>query len=98
LVPVEQDAQEDAKYIFDAMNKAMTEIGGQQFTERDQVEAVIYIVVRKERNGGAFIGRISTAEIMRAVLEFLVDTDVITYEFGAKILAEWAMNKLAAHP
>jgi 2-keto-4-pentenoate hydratase len=84
--------------VLDAINRALAEVGIEQFTGIDQVEAVICIVVRKDVNGDALIGRTSEAEVMRATMEFLINTDVITYEFGAKIVNDWTMNKLAAHP
>ena len=89
MVSVERSAEEDARQLFDAINDQLIAMGHQPFTNRDQVEAVIYIVVRKELNGGMLIGRTAKSKTMAAVLEFLTDTGTITEEFGKAVYATW---------
>jgi hypothetical protein len=93
LVSVERDAQEDARQILDALNGKLESLGLEQFTDRDQVEAVIYIVVRKEHSGGGIIGRTSNAKVMAAVLEFLIGSEIISEDFAATVFAHWMMER-----
>jgi hypothetical protein len=93
LVSVERSAEEDARQLFDAINDKLIAMGHQPFTNRDQVEAVIYIVVRKELNGGMLIGRTAKSKAMAAVLEFLTDIGTITEEFCKAIYATWLMER-----
>jgi hypothetical protein len=81
--------------MLDALNKALEDLGLGQFSDRDQVEAVICIVVRKELNGGMLIGRTSARKMMEAILEFLMDNGTISEEFGKAIWATWMMERIA---
>jgi hypothetical protein len=93
LVSVEHEIEEDARQILDALNGKLASLGLEQFSDRDQVEAVIYIVVRKKNNGGGLIGRTSKIKAMEATLEFLTDTETITEDFARAIYAAWLMNR-----
>jgi hypothetical protein len=96
LVSVERSEQENARQIFDAVNGKLESLGLEQFTGRDQVEAVIYIVVRKERNGGMIIGRTSKSKAVEALLEFLMDSGMISEKFAHAIYAKWLIERNAS--
>jgi hypothetical protein len=76
---------EAAKTIFDAVNKALAEMGAEQFTDRDSLQAVIYIAIRKDSTSGLLIGRASPVEIVQSILAFLVRNKFIDEEFATAI-------------
>jgi hypothetical protein len=92
LVSVERDAEEDARQIFDAINSKLASFGYGQLTDRNEVEATIYIVVRKEHCGGGVIGKTSKADMMGAVLGFLMEANVITEEFAKAVYEYWVIE------
>jgi hypothetical protein len=95
LVPVEHEIEEDARQVLDAVNSKLASLGLEQFKDRDQVEAVICIVVRKEHNGGGIIGRTSTRKAVEALLEFMTDSGMISEGFAHAIYANWVAERIA---
>jgi hypothetical protein len=93
LVSVGHEIEEDARQVLDAVNSKLVSLGLEQFSDRDQVEAVICIVVRKEHNGGGIIGRTSARKMMEAILEFLMDSGIISEPFAHAIYAAWMMER-----
>jgi hypothetical protein len=76
---------EDAKTIFDAVNKALAEMGAEQFTDRESLQAVIYIAIREDSTGGLLIGRANPVQIVQSILAFLVKNKFIDEEFATEI-------------
>jgi len=93
LVSVEHEIEEDARQVLDAVNSKLESMGLEQFSDRDQVEAVICIVVRKEKNGGGIIGKTSVRKAVEALLEFMMDIGMISEKFAHEIYAAWLMER-----
>jgi hypothetical protein len=75
--------------MFDSINNGLQKIGLEPFTDREEVEAVIYIILRREYNGGGIFGRTSKLHVMQAILEFLIDTGTISETFAAATFKTW---------
>jgi hypothetical protein len=80
---------EEAKIVFDAVNRALSEIGTETFTDRDSLQAVIYIAIREDSTGGLLIGRTNPVKIVQSILAFLMKNKFIDEEFAAAIYMCW---------
>jgi hypothetical protein len=96
LVSVAKDARETAKKILDGVNQSLEKIGLEQFTGRDDVEAVIFLLVRNEKNCGGIIGRTEVNKVVTAVLEFLVNYGIISEPFARAVYEIWLMTYVKA--
>jgi hypothetical protein len=96
LVPVERDARENAKQILDGVNQSLEKIGLEPFTGRENVEAVIFLLVRNEKNGGGMVGRTKVSKVVEAVLEFLVNYGIISQTFAIAVYETWLMTHVKA--
>jgi hypothetical protein len=76
---------EDAKTVFDAVNRALSEIGVKPFTDRDSLQAVLYIAIKEDSADSLLIGRTNPVKIVRAILAFLVRNKFIDEEFATEI-------------
>jgi hypothetical protein len=89
LVSVEQARKDQVKAVFDAVNKALESLGHPTIPEEQGVDAVLYIVIRRETHGGLLYGYSSKAKVMRAVLSFLCECGMISEEFARAAYFAW---------
>ena len=75
--------------IFDKVNEALEELNLETFSGREKVRGVIYIVVREDTGGSLVFGLMSRADILKAVLECLVNADLLTQQFAEAVASAW---------
>ena len=89
MVSVEQDIKGEVQHIIHKINKALTEIGEEPYSQADEVKAIFIVAVQEEDISCALIGRISPGEVMLAVLAALVECKIISRDFGEAVLYAW---------
>ncbi len=83
-----------ARELVELFNEYREKRGLGKFTQIDEVEAVILILIRRNSAGGGIIGHASPLDIVTAVITLLLETGYISQKTAFKmvdaITDEWS--------